>query len=112
MKYNKFEITITEEQVLVSVSVLEMNSFNKIGRITIETNEVIEELEKRNIKIGTCIQSVTLKNWKNFTREGTWIFNKPEILDNETLDVILEEEEIPRRRNRRRKLEQFITEEE
>ena len=89
MKIDKLEVVENEDNIQVYVEIPHEN--RTTPRFILETHEVVEELEKRGIKFSECIKPIKLKNRRDNTRKGTWVFSK-KVLDKPTKDVILKEE--------------------
>lgn len=89
---DKFETKEVEENVHVLVEVLHEEKPSGIPRIVLHTSDIIEMLNEKGIKHGTCLQDSTLKNWRESNRKKEWIFEK--FLDKTEKHVILEEKEI------------------
>ena len=91
----KFDIKEEGEKIIVKVEILHQRRARPvIERQRIQTEDVLRELESRGIKHGKAIQTSDVRNWKEDTRKGTWIFEekatKP--LDKPAEKVILEVE--------------------
>tara|TARA_R110002072_G_scaffold40478_2_gene114659 strand:+ start:1256 stop:1600 length:345 start_codon:yes stop_codon:yes gene_type:complete len=89
MKISKFEVIENEDNIQVYVEI--PHEGQSTPRFILETHEVTEELEKRGFKFTECISPKKLKNWRDNTRKGTWVFSK-KVLDKPVEDVILREE--------------------
>jgi len=91
----KFDVKKEDGKVIVKVEILHQRRTHPIvERQRIQTEDVLGELESRGIKHGKAIQTSDVRNWKEDTRKGTWIFEekatKP--LDKPAEKVILEVE--------------------
>ena len=91
----KFDIKQEGGKVIVEVELPHQRRTGKIvERRRMQTADVLTELESRGIKHGKAIQTSNIKNWREHTRRGTWVFEEK---DTKTLDkpaekVILEVE--------------------
>jgi len=91
----RFDVKKENGKVIVEVELPHQRRAHPvIIRQRIQTEDVIRELELRGIKHGKTIQTANVKNWREHTRQGTWIFEekatKP--LDKPAEKVILEVE--------------------
>ena len=91
----RFDVKKENGKVIVEVELPHQRRTHPvITRQRIQTEDVIRELELREIKHGKAIQTANVKNWREHTRTGTWIFEekatKP--LDKPAEKVILEVE--------------------
>ena len=91
----KFNVKKEDGKVIVKVEILHQRRTRPVvERQRVQTEDVLGELESRGIKHGKAIQTADLRNWKEDTRKGTWIFEekatKP--LDKPAEKVILEVE--------------------
>ena len=91
----KFDVKKEDGKVIVKVEILHQRRTHPIvERQRIQTEDVLGELESRGIRPGEAIQTPDVKNWREQTRRGTWVFEekttKP--LDKPAEKVILEVE--------------------
>jgi len=91
----KFDVKKEDGKVIVKVEILHQRRTHPIvERQRIQTEDVLGELESRGIKHGKVIQASDVRNWREDTRRGTWVFEekatKP--LDKPAEKVILEVE--------------------
>ena len=91
----KFDVKQEDGKVIVEVELAhQRRSPPAIHRRRIQTEDVLEELKSRSIKHGKTLQTADVKNWREHTRRGTWVFEekttKP--LDKPAEKVILEVE--------------------
>ena len=91
----KFDIKKENGRIIVELEIPHQRRTPPIIiRQRIQTEDVLKELESRGIKHGKTIQISDVRNWKEDTRRGTWIFEekttKP--LDKPAEKVILEVE--------------------
>ena len=92
MKINKFEITKEENKIVVYVELPHAHDNIGIKKDILTTDQVIEMLQQKGVGHGKCIQNPRkLKNWKEYSRKGTWIFLK-KVLDKPAENVIIEVE--------------------
>jgi len=59
-------------------------------------------LNLQKIKVGNCVKSAIIKNWREHTSKATWIFEKKSV-DKPVKQVILKEEKPKTTRKRRTK---------
>jgi len=91
----KFETKEEDEKVVVEVELpAQRRTEPIIPRQRVQTEDVLEELKSRNIKHGKVLQAADVKNWREHTRRGTWVFEKKttKVLDKPAEKVILEVE--------------------
>jgi len=91
----KFETKQEDGKVTVEVELpAQRRAHPVIARQRIQTEDVLEELKSRNIKHGKALQTADVKNWREHTRRGTWVFEKKttKVLDKPAEKVILEVE--------------------
>ena len=91
----RFDVKKENGKIIVEVELPhQRRSHPIIERQRFQTEDVLEELKLRKIKHGKTIQAASVKNWREHTRKGTWIFEekatKP--LDKPAEKVILEVE--------------------
>ena len=91
----KFDIKQEGGKVIVEVELPhQRRNHPVIPRQRAQTEDVLRELESRGIRPGKAIQTPDVKNWREQTRRGTWVFEekttKP--LDKPAEKVILEVE--------------------
>ena len=91
----KFNIKKKDGKIIVEVELPHQRRYHPIiARKRFRTEDILKELELRGIKHGEVIQAADIKNWREHTRKGTWIFEekttKP--LDKPAEKVILEVE--------------------
>ena len=96
MIYEKLDIEERGENIVVVVEVPHEAKGGKdqIPRIRVETKDVVSILKEKGISHGDVIEGATVKNWREHTRKGTWIFEKKK-LDKSAEKVILDKEETP-----------------
>ena len=95
----KFDIEEKDGKIVVFVEIPhEKRTGKQIPRQRIETEDVLKILEENGYK-GPWhpIQKAVVKNWRENTRKGTWIFEKKikKSLDKPVEKVILTKEEKP-----------------
>ena len=91
----KFDVKKENGKIIVEVELPhQRRSHPIIERQRFQTEDVLEELKLRKIKHGKTIQAASVKNWREHTRQGTWIFEEKAIkpLDKPAEKVILEVE--------------------
>ena len=91
----KFNIKKEDGKVIVEVELPHQRRMNPvIERQRVQTEDVLRELKSHGIKHGKAIQKANVKNWRESTRRGTWIFEEKSInpLDKPAKKVILEVE--------------------
>ena len=91
----RFDIKKEDGKVIVEVELLHQRRHHPVvKKQRFQTEDVLKELESRGVKHGKAIQKADVKNWREHTRQGTWIFEekatKP--LDKPAEKVILEVE--------------------
>jgi len=91
----RFDIKKENGKVIVEVELPhQRRSHPVIERQRFQTEDVLRELKLRKIKHGKTIQAASVKNWREDTRKGTWIFEEKatKSLDKPAEKVILEVE--------------------
>ena len=89
----KFDVKKENGKIIVEVELPHQRRTHPIiERQRFQTEDVLEELKLRKIKHGKTIQAANVKNWREHTRQGTWIFEEKAIkpLDKPAEKVILE----------------------
>jgi len=74
------------------------------ARIRMTTEDVVARLAEEKVSHGKAVQEANLFNWREYSRKGTWIFEKKS-LDKSSEKVILikEEKPAPKKRESRAK---------
>jgi hypothetical protein len=91
----KFDIKQEDKKIIIEVELApQKRSEPIVARQRIQTEDVLKELESRGIEHGKIIQASDVKNWREHTRRGTWVFEEKIIksLDKSVENVILEVE--------------------
>ena len=108
MKTEKIDIEEKDGKVHVFVQIPHSSQNRKIERFRCKTADVLAILEQRGVEVGACVSAADLKNWRDYSRRGTWVFEKKveKVLDLTPEPVIIEEEKAvqpkPKRRRRTR----------
>tara|TARA_R110001583_G_scaffold186920_2_gene347897 strand:+ start:469 stop:819 length:351 start_codon:yes stop_codon:yes gene_type:complete len=90
MNIEEFKTWEEGDKVFVYIS-LPLENTPRIPRMYLEPPHVVDLLKEKNIEVGPCITGGKVKNWREHTRKGTWVFEK-KMLDKPTKGVILKEE--------------------
>ena len=101
MKIEKFKTWEEDDKIYVRVVVAQWVE-PRVPKIFLETKDILQLLQEKKIKVGTCIRSSIIKNWRSHTSEGTWIFEKKSV-DKPKKQVTLKEEKPKTTRRRRTK---------
>ena len=100
-----FDVEEKDGKIVVFVEIPHSKNFGRktIPRQEMTTENVILELSKRGIDVEHSIQRDHVKNWREHTRRGSWIFEKKieKILDKPAEKVILSKEEKPAPKKRK-----------
>jgi hypothetical protein len=99
-----FDVEEKEGKVIVFVQIPHHERQDKgAPRQRFATEDVVLELASRGVEHGEAIQTATVKNWREHTRQGTWIFEKKTIkpLDKPAEKVILTKENKPAPKKRK-----------
>ena len=99
MKIKEFKTWEEDNKVYVYISVEQWNE-PRFLKVRLETSDVLALLKSKKIKVGNCVKSATIKNWREHTSKATWIFEKKSV-DKPKKQVILKEEK-PKTTQRRR----------
>ena len=91
MMIDTFNIEEKDGKLHVYIEIPRQNLATKVPKFALETKDVIAELEKREVEFGEYIEGKRLKNWREYSRKGTWIFEKKKV-DKSPKQVILKEE--------------------
>ena len=103
MRIEKFEVEEKDNRIHVFVQIPHYNQNRKIERFRCKTEDVLAILIERGVEVGDCVSSTELKNWRDYSRRGTWVFEKKveKVLDPEPEPTIIKEEKPVRTRKRR-----------
>ena len=101
MNIEKFKTWEEDNKIYVQVAVAHWNE-PRIPKILLETKDILELLEEKNIDVGVCIESAKIKNWRGHSSQATWIFEKKTV-DKPKKQVTLKEEKPKTTRRRRTK---------
>ena len=103
MRNEKFEVEEKDNRIHIFVQIPHSNQNRKIERFRCKTEDVLTILAERGVEVGVCVSSTELKNWRDYSRRGTWVFEKKveKVLDPEPEPTIIEEEKPVRTRKRR-----------
>ena len=103
MRIEKFEVEEKDNRIHVFVQIPHSNQNRNIERFRCKTEDVLTILTEKGVEVGDCVSSTELKNWRDYSRRGTWVFEKKveKVLDPEPKPIILEEEKPVRTRKRR-----------
>lgn len=103
MKIEKFEVEEKDNRIHVFVQIPHSSQNRKIERFRCKTEDVLTILIEKGVEVGDCVSSTELKNWRDYSRKGTWVFEKKveKVLDPEPEPTILIEEKPVRTRKRR-----------
>ena len=91
----KFDVKKEDGKIIVEVELPHQRRHHPIiVRQRIQTEDVLKELNSLGLKYGKVIQKADVKNWREHTRQGTWIFEEKvtKTLDKPAEKVILEVE--------------------
>jgi hypothetical protein len=91
MMFNTIQIEEKDEKVYVHVELAPRHENTGVAKMACTSSDVAAELEKREIVFGECLEGKKLRNWREDTRKGTFVFSK-KVLDKPVEDVILEVE--------------------
>ena len=100
MKFENFDIVEKGNEILVFVQIARRHKTVGVPKIRIFTEDVSLELSNRGIDHGKAVKEVVIKNYREDTRRGTWIFEKKK-LDKPAEKVILSKEEKPAPKKRK-----------
>jgi hypothetical protein len=103
MRIEKFEVEEKDNRIHVFVQIPHSSQNRKIERFRCKTEDVLTILIEKGVEVGDCVSSTELKNWRDYSRKGTWVFEKKveKVLDPEPEPTILIEEKPVRTRKRR-----------
>ena len=103
MKIEKFEIEEKDGKIHVFVQIPHSSQNRRIERFRCKTEDVLVILAKKGVEVGGCVIAANLKNWRDYSRRGTWVFEKKakKVLDNTPEPTIIKEEKPVRTRKRR-----------
>ena len=92
-------INVKEERdtIIVYVEVPHYWPAGNIPKIRIQTAEVLSDLKSKGFAHGKCLKESDVKNWREHSRRGTWVFEKEKVkkvLDKLSEEVTLEEEKV------------------
>ena len=95
----KIDIREEDEKLYVYVEVPHEGTPGGTPAIRLETSDICALLDEREIKYGDCLKKDSVRNWRENTRKGEWIFEIP--LDKVLEPVILKEEKSVRPKPKR-----------
>ena len=90
IRIDKFEIIEKDDKLHVYVEVPHHDHLLGIEKFELGTGTVQNELDQKKIKYGKCIKESHVKNWREVTRRGEWVFEL--LVDIPEEPVIIEEE--------------------
>jgi hypothetical protein len=96
IKLNKFDVEEREGRLHVLVEMPPYNYNYGIPKDHIRTGDVQRLLAERGVEYGACVKEAHVKNWREATRRGEWIFDIP------AEPVIIEEEKYVKPKRTRR----------
>ena len=91
MRIDKFETREEDNKIYVFLEIPHEWTAGKIPRFRATTADVLKILKEKGIEHGPCIRQSELRNWREYSRRGEWIFEK-KILDISPEPVIIVEE--------------------
>tara|TARA_B110000211_G_C13829005_1_gene442680 strand:- start:402 stop:734 length:333 start_codon:yes stop_codon:yes gene_type:complete len=100
-----FNIEEKDGKVFVFVEIpykREFEGSTERAKIRVQTEDVVARLAEEKVSHGKAIEAADVRNWREHTRRGTWIFEKKVIkpLDKPAEKVILSKEEKPALKNK------------
>ena len=103
MKVEKFEVEEKDNRIHVFIQIPLNDRVRQVHKFCCKTEDVLTILTERGVEVGDCVSSTELKNWRDYSRRGTWVFEKKveKVLDPEPEPTIIEEEKPVRTRKRR-----------
>ena len=90
MTFDTFDVSEEDQKIIIYIEIPH-RTIKKPEKFTFNTSDLISELQNRGLKVGECLKSNTLINYRENNRKGTWIFSK-KALDKPAKDVIIKEE--------------------
>jgi len=105
MRIEKFEVEEKDNRIHVFVQIPHSDKAEGIRKILCKTSDILTILTERGVEVGDCVSSTELKNWRDYSRRGTWVFEKKveKVLDPDPEPIIIEEEKpVPARKRRTR----------
>ena len=100
IKLDKFEVEEREGRLHVLVEMPPYNYNYGIPKDHIRTGDVQRLLAERGVEYGACVKEAHVKNWREATRRGEWIFDIS--VDIPAEPVIIEEEKSVKPKRTRR----------
>ena len=103
MRIENLEVEEKDNRIHVFVQIPHSDKAEGIRKILCKTSDILTILTERGVEVGDCVSSTELKNWRDHTRRGTWVFEKKveKVLDPEPEPTTIEEEKPVRTRKRR-----------
>ena len=115
MMNNTVKIEEKDNKVYVHVEMAIRNDNTGVGKAACTVSDVEAELQKQEVVFGECLEGKKLRNWREETRKGTFVFSKKP-LDKPVEDVIIQvEKEVkpkPARKRRTRSSTKKVSTEE
>ena len=90
IKINKFEVEEKEGKLHVFVEMPHYNYNYGVPKDHIKTGDMLRLLKEKGIEHGPCIKESHVKNWREVTRRGEWVFEL--LVDTPEEPAIIEEE--------------------
>jgi hypothetical protein len=91
MMNNTVKIEEKDNKVYVHVEMAIRNDNTGVGKAACTVSDVEAELQKQEVVFGECLEGKKLRNWREETRKGTFVFSKKP-LDKPVEDVIIQVE--------------------
>ena len=91
MKIDTIQIEEKDGKIYVHVELPLRHDNTGVEKMACTISNVTAELERREIVFGECLEGKKLRNWREDTRRGIFVFSK-KVLDKPVEDVIIEVE--------------------
>jgi hypothetical protein len=91
MMNNTVKIEEKDNKIYVHVEMAIRNDNTGVEKAACTVSDVEAELQKQEVVFGECLEGKKLRNWREETRKGIFVFSKKP-LDKPVQDVIIEVE--------------------
>jgi hypothetical protein len=107
MKFEEFNVEERDDKILVFIKIKHRTKRNAQPKMQVKAEDISSELLKRGIDHGKVLQEAIIKNYREDSRQGTWIFEKKKekVLDKPAEKVILSKEKkaAPKKKSKAKK---------
>ena len=108
MIVERFTLKEVGDELHVTVSLPHADVYSKnnpVQKMHLGTPQVLQMLSMKGVEVGKCIQEDSIRNFREYSRTGTWIFEKKKLDKTPEPAIIKEEKSVqpkPTRKKRTR----------